>query len=89
MATTFKIKHPGALTRRAAREGRSIQGEAEHDLNAPGLKGKQARFYENVLRGHHGKHSTEKLKRPGKARVHPVKMKKESSLLAHILGAKI
>lgn len=45
----IKIKHPGALRARAKKAGRSVAAEAAADVNAPGLKGKQARLYKNVF----------------------------------------
>lgn len=45
------IKRPGALTRRAEREGRTIPAQAKHDVAAgTTLEKRQANFYLNVLR---------------------------------------
>lgn len=46
----FKITRPGALTKRARGRGRSINAEAAADTGKAGLAGKQARFYENVIK---------------------------------------
>lgn len=44
------IKRPGALTAPAKKAGRSVAGEAQVDKSKPGLKGQQARFFNNVLK---------------------------------------
>ena len=45
------IKRPGALTRRAKREGRTVNQEAEHDLKqGTTLDKEQANFFLKVLR---------------------------------------
>ena len=46
---TFEIKHPGALTNRAARNDRSVSKQAHADKDKPGLQGTQARLYVNVF----------------------------------------
>lgn len=45
------IKRPGALTRRAKKEGRTVLAQAQHDESAgTTLEKRQANFFLNVLR---------------------------------------
>lgn len=46
----FKIKRPGALTRKAKHAGLTVNQYARRHINSPGLTGKQARFYIYVLK---------------------------------------
>lgn len=46
----FKITRPGALTARAKKNGKTVAEEGAEDTGKSGLAGKQARFYENVLK---------------------------------------
>ena len=48
------VKRPGALTARAKREHTSLGALERKDYNAPGLRGKQARFAAIAKHWHHG-----------------------------------
>jgi hypothetical protein len=45
------IKRPGSLTQKAKAAGESPRQYAKSHLEAPGLAGKQSRFYWNMLGG--------------------------------------
>jgi hypothetical protein len=45
----IKIKHPGALTRKAAAAGESIPRYAQEHEHTPGPTGVQSRLYDNVF----------------------------------------
>lgn len=45
----IKIKHPGALTRKAAAAGESVSEFAASHLSTPGPTGVQSRLYHNVF----------------------------------------
>lgn len=46
----IKVKHPGALTRKAKAAGESIDQFAKQHMNDKGATGRQARLYENVFK---------------------------------------
>jgi hypothetical protein len=49
------VKRPGAATRKAHRAGESLSKWARKNYDAPGVKGKEARFVEISRKWHHGK----------------------------------
>jgi hypothetical protein len=57
------VKHPGAATRKAKREGLSLSKWEQEHKNDPGQTGKQARFPLIAKKWHHGKAAKKKAAR--------------------------